>query len=51
MSRLQFGMGSKFCSRCGIKIKTFDKKYKHEHTERCLKCIIVELSIIESSIY
>jgi len=40
MRRLRFGMGANFCSRCGIKIKSFDKKYKQEHTERCLRCII-----------
>jgi len=40
MSRFQFGLGLDFCSRCGTKLKAFDKKYKQEHTERCLRCII-----------
>ena len=41
MSRFQFGLGLDFCSRCETKLKAFDKKYKQEHTERCLRFTIV----------
>ena len=40
MSRFQFGPGLDFCSRCETKLKACDKKYKQEHTERCLRGII-----------
>ena len=40
MSRFRFGLKLDFCSKCGLKIKAFDKKYKQGYPEQCLRCII-----------